>query len=141
MLSDIKWPSNWKHIGELWPEFDPTDAETALFEGRLSKLNQTWLRDVLDLHRAEDRQARRKPQIDMLIERYKRISNAGVPVAESGASKVVGWRVTWLTDYDAQGNGKSFPVRVCGKDMYATREAAEAVAARTIEGAVLEVKT
>ena len=80
MTETMQWDAIRRRINGLWPRHDWTDAERELAVRRLSSLNPRWLEAAVDEYRSESTST--VFRLAELLERYKRIANAG----EAGAA-------------------------------------------------------
>ena len=71
------WEDNRKRIAGLWPQYEPTDDEKALFAERLGHRRQDWLEEALKRHRSEDHDGAYKPKLSRIIAHYDDIRQAG----------------------------------------------------------------
>lgn len=92
----VTWDGNRKLIAGLWPGYEPTAEEKALYAERLSHRRQDWLEEAIKRHRSEDANGAYKPMLSKIIAHYNDIAEAGQATAgPTRERRVLGYRACW----------------------------------------------
>lgn len=94
------WQMNRDLISDLWPNYEPTEAETTVIARRLSPLRQDWLAQAIADHRTDDATGRFKPDAASIIRRYRMIAESGS--LRDTTERRDGWRAGWTEMHEGR---------------------------------------
>lgn len=118
----VTWDDNRKLMAGLWPGYEASPEEKALYAERLGHRRQDWLEEALKRHRSEDHDGSHKPRLSRIIAHYDAIRSSGDE--QDAPSPFRKWRATWE---DGQ-------MRLWASDYLFDSEAAAIAYARTMGG-------
>lgn len=120
----VTWESNRNLLAELWPNYQPTDAERELFAERLSKMDQDDVRAAIKAIRAGCERDYKPVLSEIAHEANARRFDR--QAGDKSERQPLGWRASWYSPN--RWSGKL--VAVSSRETFGTAEAARAFASR-----------